>query len=83
MKFEGFVASLKNLQYNFPKMRGGGQRLFGTFPKIHPIWKCGASLRDANSWQNLLKIPKVVKNSKQLPKDGKSCQKTAKVVKSS
>ena len=30
----------KNLQYNFPKMRGGGgQRPFGTFPKIHPFWK--------------------------------------------
>ena len=36
--FEGFVASLKNLQYNFPKMRGGGQRLFGTFSKTHPFW---------------------------------------------
>ena len=42
--FEGFVASLKNLQYNFPKMRGGGQRLFGTFPKIHLFWKGKASL---------------------------------------
>ena len=29
----------KNLQHNFPKMRGGGQRPFGTFPKIHPFWK--------------------------------------------
>ena len=27
----------KNLQHNFPKMRGGGQRPFGTFPKIHPF----------------------------------------------
>ena len=29
------------LQYDIPKMRGregGGQRLFGTFPKIHPFW---------------------------------------------
>ena len=27
----------KNLQHNFPKMRGGagGHRPFGTFPKIH------------------------------------------------
>ena len=34
------------LQYDFPKMRGGGnQSLFGTFPKIHPSWRCGASLR--------------------------------------
>ena len=32
---EGFS---KKLQYNFPKMRGGGQRLFGIFPKIHLIW---------------------------------------------
>ena len=30
----------KKLQHNFPKMRGGGgQRPFGTFPKIHPFWK--------------------------------------------
>ena len=27
----------KKLQHNFPKMRGG-QRPFGTFPKIHPFW---------------------------------------------
>ena len=25
--------------------KGGGQRPFGTFPKIHPFWKGGASLR--------------------------------------
>ena len=37
---EGFVASFKKLQYNFPKMRGGDQRLFGTFPKIYPFWSC-------------------------------------------
>ena len=36
----------KNLQHNFPKMRGGGQRPFGTFPKIHPFWKGKASLRE-------------------------------------
>ena len=34
----------KNLQHKFPKMRGGGQRPFGTFPKIHPFWKGSASL---------------------------------------
>ena len=28
----------KKMQHNFPKMRGGGQRPFGTFPKIHPFW---------------------------------------------
>ena len=26
--------------------RGGGQRLFGTFPKIHLFWKGKASLRE-------------------------------------
>ena len=37
----------KKLQYNFPKMSGGGgQRPFGTFPKIHPFWKGKASLID-------------------------------------
>ena len=36
---------LKNLQHDFPKMRGGGgQRPFGTFPKIHPFWYGEASL---------------------------------------
>ena len=35
---------LKNLQHDFPKMRGGGQRPFGTFPKIHPFWYVQASL---------------------------------------
>ena len=36
----------KKLQYDFPKMRGGGgQRPFGTFPKIHPFWMCKASHR--------------------------------------
>ena len=34
----------KNLQHNFPKMGGGGQRPFGTFPKIHPFWKGNVSL---------------------------------------
>ena len=39
-----FVAILsRNPQYNFPKMRGS-QRPFGTFPKIHPIWKRASSL---------------------------------------
>ena len=34
----------KRLQHDFPKMRGEGQRPFGTFPKIHPFWKGKASL---------------------------------------
>ena len=36
----------KKAQHDFPKMRGGegGQRPFGTFPKIHPFWRCGTSL---------------------------------------
>ena len=38
MNIRTFVAILsRNPQYNFPKMRGG-QRPFGTFPKIHPFW---------------------------------------------
>ena len=37
----------KKLQYNFPKMSGGGgQRPFGTIPKIHPFWKGKASLSE-------------------------------------
>ena len=34
----------KKLQHDFPKMRGGGQWSFGIFPKIHPFWRCEASL---------------------------------------
>ena len=34
----------KKLQHDFPKMRGGRQRLFGTFPKIHPFWRHYPSL---------------------------------------
>ena len=32
------------MQYNFPKMRGGGQRPFGFFSKNHLIWKRDPSL---------------------------------------
>ena len=39
MNIRTFVTILsRKAQYNFPKMRGGGQRPFGTFPKTHPIW---------------------------------------------
>ena len=39
MNIRTFVAILsRNPQHDFPKMRGGGQRPFGTFPKIHPFW---------------------------------------------
>ena len=45
MNIRTFVAILsRNPQYNFPKMRGG-QRLFGTFPRVHPFWRCEASIR--------------------------------------
>ena len=40
----------KNLQYDFPKMRGGGQRRFGIFPKIHLFWRRSASLREEEVW---------------------------------
>ena len=43
---EDFVSNIKNLQYNLPKKRGG-QRPFGIFPKIHPIWLPDTSL---NLW---------------------------------
>ena len=45
MNIRTFVTILsRNPQYNFPKMRGG-QRLFGTFPRVHPFWRCEASIR--------------------------------------
>ena len=28
----------EKLRYDFPKMRGGGQRPFGIFPRIHLIF---------------------------------------------
>ena len=40
---------IKKLQHNFPKMRGGGQRLFGIFPKIHLFWKPDPSLSVSSS----------------------------------
>ena len=36
--FKGLKDFAKHVQYDFPKMRGEGQRPFGTFPKIHPCW---------------------------------------------
>ena len=45
MNIRTFVAILsQSPQYNFLKMRGGGQRLFGTFPKIHQFWGWHPSL---------------------------------------
>ena len=39
MNIRTFVTILsRKAQCNFPKMRGGGQKPFGTFPKIHPFW---------------------------------------------
>ena len=36
---EGFFRTFsKKMQYNFPKIRGGGWRPFRIFPKIHLIW---------------------------------------------
>ena len=39
------ISIIKKLQHNFPKMRGGGQRPFGIFPKNNPIWYRDHSLR--------------------------------------
>ena len=49
--FLRLYSCLKNLQHDFPKMRGGGQRPFGTFPKIHPFWDGHASLTSSKSWR--------------------------------
>ena len=35
------------LQYDFPKLRGGGQWPFGIFPKMHPFWCRQRSLKKA------------------------------------
>ena len=40
------------MQYNFPKMRGGGRRPFGIFLKIHPIWRSHPSLSFYCCWTN-------------------------------
>ena len=36
----------------FAENEGGGQRPFGTFPKIHPFWSGEASLRMNKIWKN-------------------------------
>ena len=41
----------RNPQYDFPKMRGGGQRPFGTFPKIHQFWRRHPSLRNKEGFK--------------------------------
>ena len=60
MNIRTFVAILsRNPQYNFPKMRGGGQRPFGTFPKIHPFWSARPSLREAikkKNWKKAVRL---------------------------
>ena len=43
----------RKAQHDFPKMRGGGgQRPFGTFPKIHQFWRRHPSLRDGWPYKN-------------------------------
>ena len=59
MNIRTFVAILsRNPQYDFPKMRGEGQRPFGTFPKIHPFgWRhlslMKQSLSDREKWRKI------------------------------
>ena len=46
----------KNPQHDFPKMRGWGQRPFGTFLKIPPFWYAQMSLfgdDEKNEWYDL------------------------------
>ena len=45
MKFEGFVASLKNLQHNFPKMRGGGGGVKGRLELFRKFIRFGLATR--------------------------------------
>ena len=52
----------KNLQYDFPKNAGGGQRPFGTFPKIHPFWKGKASLITSATLSNSILSKNVMKS---------------------
>ena len=40
-KFSGLP---KKAQHSFPKIGWGGQRPFGSFPKIHPKWAIESSL---------------------------------------
>ena len=54
----------KNPQHDFTKMRGGGQRPFGTFWKIHPFLKGQASLSEASPTILLLSLAKLSPYSK-------------------
>ena len=58
---QGFFG--KKLQYDFPKMRGGGQRPFGNSPKIHAFWYCHLSL----STEDALRIPLITISSNPIP----------------
>ena len=52
----------KNPQHYFPKMRGGGQRPFGTFPNIHPFLKGKASLKNENKHTSIQDVRHVSKS---------------------
>ena len=41
-----FSTSRKKAQHRYPKRGGGGQRPFGLYPKIHPLWNGESSLID-------------------------------------
>ena len=43
----------KKLQHDFLKMRGGGQRPLGTFPKIYPFWYRHPSLRSKTKYEKV------------------------------
>ena len=43
----------KNPQHDFQRMRGGGQRSFRIFQKIHPFWYGYRSLRCCVTWNSL------------------------------
>ena len=44
---------IENLHYKFQKMGGAGRRLFGIFPKIHPIWWSDPSLNTDGSREQM------------------------------
>ena len=58
MNIRTFDAILsRNPQHDFPKMRGGGQRPFGTFPKFHPFWCAHPSLMIWHCWKCKFTVP--------------------------
>ena len=62
---QGFLSmKLKRMQYDFPKMRAGGQRQFEIFLKIHPFWRRHLSLIEIETSNE---VPPIINSNERFP----------------